>query len=249
MIKQPDVLQTYFGESLIVNDRLQVRQATINDVITQGEAEYYSMVYSFTAWPCDYISFLHDAGLNYMDISDIEFFAMLTNSVPKEKSGVLFGDVDFSKFELMKRQTDGGIVLYNQEQDILIDELVYMAVHRFLCDTHLLQKKRRRAGNKGTYKVQVEVDRQDKALAKLKPYESQLQNIISAMVNHPGFKFSVRDVRDMTIYQLMDSVRRISLMVSAERIAQGYYSGNIDPKKIDIQKQLDWMRSLQMQAS
>jgi hypothetical protein len=144
----------------------------------------------------------------------------------------------------MKRTADNGIVLYNEEQDVLIDEVSYAAMHKFLCDTHLLNKKRRKAGNKSTYKILVEVDRQDKLEAKAKKYESQLQPMISAMVNSPGFKHSIMEVRNMTLYQFMDSVQRIGLMVSTERLACGYYSGNIDPKKIDIKKQLDWMRCL-----
>jgi hypothetical protein len=244
MIKQLDDLQIYFGEPLVINERFQIAQPTLRDVIKQGEAEYYGMVHAFTAWPCDYISFLHDNGMNYMEVSDIEFFSLLTKSIPVEKSRTLFGNLDFSKFELMKRTADGEIVLYNREQDVLIDEVAYAEMHSFLSKCHLLKKKRRKAGNKSTYKIQVEVDRQDKAAANLKKHESQLQPMVSAMVNFAGFKYSIAEVRNMTIYQFMDSVQRVGLMISTERLAHGYYSGNIDPKKIDIKKQLDWMRCL-----
>lgn len=244
MITEFDPLAVYFGEPLKVNDALTIKQATIGDILKIGEKQYWGLVHLLTAIPCDYISFLFDLGINYMDISDIEFFYLLKNNLKKEDTSIMFGDLDFQKFELCKRD-DGGIVLFNKESNCVLDEVSFPMLQKYLCTVHLIKKKRRRAGNKHTYMIQVDVDRQDKLTAASNMYKSQLLPMISSLVNHPGFKYSIGEVKDLTLYQFMDCVGRISTMTASERIALGYYSGNIDPKKINIKKELDWMRDLQ----
>jgi hypothetical protein len=244
MIKQLDDLQIYFGEPFIINDKFQIQQATMGDIIRVGESAYYGMVHLLTAIPSDYISYLHDNGINYMEISDFEFFAMLIRSLKPEHTSILFGELDFSKFALAKRKQDDGLVLYNEEQDVIIDELAYKFMFDYLCKMHLIKKQRRRAGNKSTYDLQVEDDRLDKATASKTKPESQLLPLISSMVNSPGFKYNIMEIRHLTLFQFMDAVQRIGLMTSTERLAVGYYTGNLDQKKFDT-KNLDWMKDLQ----
>ena len=245
MITEFDQLSMYFGESIKVNDGMTIKQATIGDILTIGESQYWGMVNLLTAIPSDYISMLYDNGINYMDISDLELFTLMKGGLKKEQTKILFGDLDFSKFVPCKRNTDGSLVLYNEESKCLLDEVSYSLMTRYLCTTNLIKKKPRKAGNHSTYMIQVDVDRQDKREAASKQNRSHLLPMISALVNHPGFKYNISQVKDLTIYQFMDCVARISTLTNTERIAQGYYSGNIDPKKINIKKELDWMRDLQ----
>jgi hypothetical protein len=246
MIKEFDPLAIYFGEPIKVTEGMTIAQATLGDIIRVGEREYWNMINLLTSIPSDHISMLHDAGINYMEISDLEFFTLMKGQLKKEHTEVLFGDLDFSKFVPCKRNEDGALVLYNEESKCLLDEASYSLMTQYLCTTHLIKKKRRKAGNKKTYEVQVEIDRQDKQLAASKPNRSQMLLMISSLVNHPGFKYSISQVKELTLYQFMDCVNRISVMTNVERLAQGYYSGSIDPKKINIKKELDWMRDLQM---
>jgi len=244
MITEFDPLAIYYGEPLHINDALTIKQATLGDIISIGEKQYWSMINLLTALPCDYISLLYDMGINYMEISDIEFFYLIKNSLDKKYTSVLFGDLDFTKFELCKRD-DGEVVLFEKESKCILDEISFSMMTKYLCTIHLITKKRRRAGNKHTYLIQVDVDRQDKLAAATKPNKSQLLPMISSLVNHPGFKHSIQETKSLTLYQFMDCVSRISTMMASERIALGYYSGSIDPKKINIKKELDWMRDLQ----
>lgn len=244
MITEFDPLAVYYGEPLKINDAMTIKQATLGDIINIGEKQYWSTVNLLTSIPCDYISFLYDLGINYMEISDIEFFYLLKNNLDKKSTSFLFGDLDFTKFELCKRD-DGETVLFNKDSNCVLDEISFSQMTKYLCTVHLITKKRRRAGNKHTYMVQVDVDRQDKLAATTKPYKSQLLPMISSLVNHPGFKYSIQETKNLTLFQFMDCVSRITTLMASERIALGYYSGNIDPKKINIKKELDWMRDLQ----
>lgn len=243
MTKQLDALQIYFGEPFVINDRFSIRQATMGDIIRIGESSYFGMVHLLTAIPSDYISFLYDQGINYMEISDFEFFAMLIPSLQIEYTKVLFGDLNFTKFALARRQTDGGVVLYNEEQNVVIDEVAYKMMFDYLCKMHLIKKQRRRAGNNSTFQIQVEDDREEKARITTKK-ESNLQPLISSMVNSPGFKYTIADVRNLTLFQFMDSVHRIGLITTTDRLAIGYYTGNFDQKKFNTNN-LDWTRELQ----
>lgn len=245
MITEFDPLAVYFGEPLKVTEGMTITQATLGDIIRIGEKEYWSAVNLLTSIPSDHISMLHDAGINYMEISELEFFTLMKGHLKKGDTEIFFGDLDFSKFQPCKRKEDGALVLYNEENNCLLDEISYMMMTKYLRTVHLIKKKPRKAGNKRTYEIQVEMDRQDKRTASTKPYKSHLLPMISSLVNHPGFKYSINQIRELTLYQFMDCVHRITTMTHTERIAQGYYSGNIDPKKINIKKELDWMRDLQ----
>lgn len=48
-----DELQLYFGDDYIVNDKITIKQPCIGDIITCGEAAYFSMVHTLTAIPSD----------------------------------------------------------------------------------------------------------------------------------------------------------------------------------------------------
>ena len=44
MIREFDMLQLYFGDDVVVNDKITLRQPTIDDIIRIGESTYYSVV-------------------------------------------------------------------------------------------------------------------------------------------------------------------------------------------------------------
>lgn len=65
-----------------------------------------------------------------------------------------------------------------------------------------------------------------------KPYESQLVNLISAMLVYPGFKYSKDQLKECGIYEFMDAVKRSQIYTSTIALTQGAYSGFMDTKNI-----------------
>ncbi len=243
-MKELDDLQIYLGCDLVINDKITVRQPKIKDIIDIGEPEYFSMVHILTSIPSDHKSMLFDAGIDWMEISDFHFFCLRSPSLTQENTNPLLGDLDLSKFKTFNN-SDGDLVLYDEENDIVIDQHIRYLMSDFICKCHGIVPKVEKAANKYTKEYLIKEDRDKRKRAELnkdKP-KSGLQPLISALVNSPEFKYNFQSILDLTPYQLKDSVKRISAMRQSSVLSNGIYANGVDTKKLD-NKLLDWTRTL-----
>ena len=86
-------------------------------------------------------------------------------------------------------------------------------------------------------------DRQNQDLHKNESYQSTLLPLISACLNHPGFKYKKNDFREVGIVEFMDSVQRLQIYESSTALMKGMYSGFLDTSKID-KEELNFMRDI-----
>lgn len=125
-----DELKIYRGEDFVVSKHIRLHQATLGEICDYGEQEYYSMIYNLTATPQSLKVQLWDMGIDYTEITPYElFYQMLYRLYPQERTSILFGNLDLTKFQLMKRKDNESIFLY---QEIYVgkifnsnDELIY----------------------------------------------------------------------------------------------------------------------------
>ena len=75
-----------------------------------------------------------------------------------------------------------------------------------------------------------------------KQYKSSLLPVISAMINHPGFKYRLDELRQVKIYQFYDAVKRVQIYEQTRALLSGSYSGFCDTSKID-KELFNFMRS------
>lgn len=237
-----DELQMYFGEDYIINDKIKIHQPTIGEIVKFGEREYYSMVHTLTCIPSDMKSQLDDLGLNYMDVEDFDLFMMLTRSLTKEHTCILFGDLDFSKFEPCVNQINNEKCLYDNQNDIIIDKLIYLRIVSYLRKLHSIKPKIEKAANETTRKILIQLDRDRIRKSKNEPYKSQLVGLISGMMRYPGFKYKKNELKECGLYEFMDSVQGAQIYVSTTSLLSGIYSGMVDTKSIN-KKEFNWLRS------
>lgn len=237
-----DTLSLLSGKSIKITDKITYTQPTLQDVIRYGEKEYYQVLSNLTAIPSDMKSILWDAGIDWMEFSDMELFYALAGQIPKEKTQIFFPNIDFSKFVQGKSDT-GQIFLYDRKNDIMIDFFVFARMQDCLCKSHGIKKKVERAGNKYTKQILIDEDRQNRERNKGKEFTSNLYGMVSAMVNYSGFKYGYKDVWDLTMFQFMDAVQRARLIDSTTHLLNGVYAGTIDSKKIRNEK-FNWMREI-----
>lgn len=246
-----DELKLYRGGELILTDYIRVRQPTLGEICDYGEGAYYSMLYYLTATPQSMKVQLWNMGVDYTTLTPYRLFAdMLYPLFPKERTSILLGELDLTKFQPMLNHEDGAVVLYqivNTErgpEEILLTESLYEEMMDYLRSMHFLEKDEKLPANQTTKQILIEDAREAMLNAKDKPARSPLKNYISAMVNSAGFKYNHTQVWDMKINAFMDSVRRISKIKHAGLLLQSGYSGyGIDLKSIDKQ-QLDWLGDL-----
>ena len=116
-----DELKIYRGEDFVVSKHIVLHQATLNEICEYGERDYYLMIYNFTATPQSLKVQLWDMGIDYTEITPYQlFYQLLYKMYSQEKTSIIFGDLDFTKFQVMQRKDDESIFLY---QEVLVGDI------------------------------------------------------------------------------------------------------------------------------
>ena len=136
-----DELQLYFGDDYVINDYIKITQPLIGRVVDYGEAQYFSMVHTLTAIPSDLKSQLWDMDLDWTEVDDFELFMMLAQTLTPDRTSILFGDLDFSKFKPFKNNQNGDIVLADKETGVMIDKMIYLRIMAYLRKLHNIKPK------------------------------------------------------------------------------------------------------------
>lgn len=236
-----DELGLYFGDPYVINDYVTVTIPKIGKLIEYGEKSYYSMVQTITAIPSDMKSQLWDMGIDWTQISDFQLFMMLAPTLPKDKTQILFGDLDLQAMRPFENKQNDTVVLYNPQTNAVIDELAYGKISSYLCSAHNLTKKVEKAANEFTKKFMIDEDRQKKAFESSKPYKSFLLPLVSSVKCRMGYTLDY--VKNMGLYEFMDDLKRLQIIVNSDALLQGSYSGMVDTKKIP-KKEFDWCREI-----
>ena len=215
--------------------------------MTFGEDKFYDVLNPFIVNPTSLRVALWQQGKDWTEISDYELFCQLimqTQPTPKE-TFMIFGDLDFSKFDLYKRQdeVDGkiveDIVLLNYEQKVLIDEEIYNHMSSYLRTMFNIFPKVEKAKGRTTKEWMIEGDIMNSKSQTER--SSNLLSMISFCLNHPGFKYKKSELKDLGVVEFYDSVRRLLIYESTSSLMKGMYSGFVDTSKID-KKEFDFMR-------
>ena len=180
-------------------------------------------------------------GIDWTNLEDFELFMMLSQTLTPDRTGILFGDLDFSKLKPFRNNQNGDIVLADKETGIIVDKMIYLRIMSYLRKLHNITPKVEKAANKMTKKVLIEEDRQKILLAKDKPFKSYLLPLISAIKVKQGYTKDY--VRNMGLYEFFDDIARAQVINNADHLLSGAYSGMMDLKKVNKQE-FNWMREL-----
>ena len=268
-----DLLKIYFGDPYQVTDKLTFYQPSIQDIIDYGESDFFAVLFMFIGNTTYRKLFLWENGIDWNQISDYELFCGFVRMIPPDKSGILFGDTDFTKFQLygleytppeptaeeaLKKPTasekrnklfetfEKSHTLYSQEQDIEISAETY----HYLVDVmrnsfHIFPKTEYTVG-KTSKEMLIDEEREKVKKAEREAADhptSTLQPLISMCINHPGFKYKSSELKQVHINEFMDSVNRLQVYESTHATLIGSRSGFIDSSKIP-KEQFDFTRQL-----
>ena len=236
-----DALQMYFGDPYVINDKIIIKQPKVKDIVQYGEKSYYSMVHTIVAIPSDMKAQLDDMGLDYEQVSDFELFMLLSQSLTKDRTEVILGDLDLSRLKPYKNPQNDEIILADKENGIVIDRFIYERMATHIRNMHGLKKKVEKAKNAITKKVMIEEDRRNIERNKNKEYVSFLLPLISSVKARQGYTLDY--IKNEGLVEFMDEVNRLQIIHNADALLSACYSGFCDTSKID-KKQLNWMRDL-----
>lgn len=236
-----DELGLYFGDPFVVNDYITITLPKIGELVKYGERQYYSMIQTVTAIPSEMKSQLWDMGIDWTQITDFQLFMMLAPTLSQEQTSIAFGDLNFQALRLYENPQNGMVRLFDPDTGVVIDELAYGKISSYLCSAHNLTKKVEKAANEYTKKILIDEDKQKIEYNKKQPYKSFLKPLISALKCRMGYTLDY--VKNMGLYEFMDDISRLQIIVNSDALLQGSYSGMIDTKKIP-KREFDWCREI-----
>lgn len=228
-----------YRRSYPINDKISIVIPTVGEIL-DDEDGYYSLLTMFTAAPIDMMVQLDDVGIDFTELNDFELFAILFNALKDEDTSLILGDLDLSEFVFATSQQNGQLVIYNPERDIVIDRAIHQKIAVTLRTIHHLKRDRRKPGNKEAKEYMLERARIKMKRNKNKQMDSQLEQLIVALVNTEQFKYDYDTVRNLSIYQFNESVQQIIHKIDYEHRMNGVYAGTVDPKKMS-QDEFNWL--------
>ena len=216
---------------------------TIKQIVEFGEQQYYSVVHTLAATPSDFKAPLWDMKLDWEEITDFQFFIMLTQSLSQDKTKLLLGDVDLSKMKLYPHpENEDEVVLADKENGFIIDEYIYMKMAEYIRQMHGLKRNVEHAKNKRTKRALLEYDRQLRESRSDSEYKSFLFPLVTSLKVKMGYTLDY--IGQMHIVEFMNDINRLNIIRNADALLGATYSGFCDTSKID-KKQMDWTRDIE----
>lgn len=262
---QYNILKMYYGEPYWVTDKIEIFQPTIGDIIEFDDSKFYSIISTLCSNTTSFRLQLWDMGIDWTKISDFELFIQFIKNFTPKDTYLVFGDLNLSWF-VPYIQEDGEDKIIKliyiprdehgnppndfkiDENTIIIDELVYLKIVDYLRTMFDIHPKEER-NVKGKVAKQWIIDEERMNFENQKKNNDQQKSflfpLISAMLNHPGFKYKKNELKEVCIVEFMDSVKRLQTYESVIAFMSGMYSGMVDTSKIkNLNKELNWMRDL-----
>lgn len=250
-----DQLAMYFGDPYEIDcgensKNIVVTQPKIGKIVKFGENRFYSTLNIFIANTTMYRLKLWKHGIDWNTISDFELFCMLYKAIDTEASQLIFKDLDFSKFDFREyTHPDGTVELVLWDGETLINADIYNHFSQYLQNVFYMFPEEKITSDPIMKKWfirkderQAEIDEEKRKHGKLKE-EFSIQPVISACINHPGFKYNLKDLNDIGVCEFYDSVKRLQIYESSTALMKGIYSGFVSGKDINPES-YNFMRSV-----
>ena len=245
-------LRVYFGDDYVVNDRITIHQPSIQDFIdADNESDIYHVIAPFISNTTGYRIQLWDMGIDWNKITNQELFSILIKTVDYKYSKLIFGDIDFSTFNLYEKTVDDNkvLTLYSPKMDLEIDEETMNKMCKyiqFMFNSYPPEEEF--TSSKILKQELINNDRQKQLLRKKEDGVGQsLLSMISFYLNHPGCKYKKNELREVGYFEFMYNIQRLQIYESTRALFGGMYSGMCDLSKVDP-KEFNFMRDVKVTA-
>lgn len=239
MIEKPNLLRV---NEYKVNDKISVHVPSVKEIFDFGDQKYYSMVQLLIATPLDLMVELDDVGIDFEKITNFQLFMLMLESIAanENNTSILFGGLDLKSFHETTNAKNGEKVLFCQDEDIVIDQMIALEISNAIRKMHFWKAPLGQAANVEAKQYLLQRNRLKKERLAKKPYKSFLEGLIISLVNTEEFKYDYDSVMDLSIYKLNASWRQIQKKKHWEQTMNGACFGTIDLNKIDLKK-ISWL--------
>lgn len=253
-----DQLKFLRGKPCVFSDLVTLYQPTLDQIEEFGEQKFFNTFWIICSCAWDMPAAFADMGIDFMSISDWEFFIQTVRNFTVNDTRLIFGDLDFSKlvpmeFKKGEDDTDKQIVLSNiepitvsgieyQPAKYIFTEQMYFEIIPYVREIIGFSHKGRKAANRATAKILIMDDRKNREKHKDEPYESMIHNGLISLVNTEEFSYTYETAFELTMYQFTKSLIQIQGKKQACAMLQGSMSGFVDTSKIPSEN-FQWIYS------
>ena len=245
-----NLLKMYFGEDYVVNDKIIIHQPSIQDFIdVDNESDIYNVITPFVANTTAYRLQLWGMNIDWNKISNMELFALLLKTENLKYSKLIFGDIDFSTFNMYEKQVDNEkvLTLYSPVLDIEINEETRNKMCKYIQYMfNSFPPEEEFTSSKTLKQDLINKDKQkliQRSKEKSNNSDQSLLSMISFYLNHPGCKYKKNELREVGYFEFMYNIQRLQIYESTRALFGGMYSGMCDLSKID-KNEFNFMRDV-----
>lgn len=215
------------------NDNIIINIPTLKQVRGDNEEEeslFWSDVNIFVQTPSDMISELDSMGIDFEQISDYDLFIlffMTKKENDNHHNSILFQN--FSFWDLNLQEEDGRIVLQDKNNNAIIDETIYNDISKIISMlTGHKKTPKKKFGNAFAKKKRIEHDYKQKEKIKSDNEKGSnvLDGIILRLVCNANFPYNFETIQDVTIYDLIFSLKQIDKDIEVTDLMQTRLVGN-----------------------
>ena len=205
----------------MLNSKITIRNPSLGEIEDYGEQRYFSLVKTVCATPADRKVDIWDSLHIYWDkMDEYKLFTVTFRTLQEQDMSILFGDMDFASFKTFVRPDMSDATIRNSD-GVVIDRAIHKLMTDYIRTIHRFHKNVDVGFDDRTKDIMIEDDRDEMALARVQPFRSILQPLISSLTNCPEFKYRWDNVWDIPIGVFMDSVVRVQKHKSFDYVMHG----------------------------
>jgi len=232
-------LNLLYKQEYAINEHIKIQIPTVGEVL-DNEDDYYTMVTMLTAMPVDMMVQLDDIGVDFTAINEYELFLILFNALKEKDTSLIFGELDLKPFRSAVNPQNNTIVLRNKETGVVIDRGIQGQIASVLRKIHNLKRNNRKPANQEAREYMLQRAREKMRRRSKRMNDSQLEELIVAMVNTEQFHYGFEGTRELSIYQFNESVRQVIKKIDYDNRMHGVYAGTVNAKELS-QDDLNWL--------
>ena len=232
-------LNLLYKQEYAINEHIRIQIPTVGEVL-DNEDDYYTMVTMLTAMPVDMMVQLDDIGVDFTAINEYELFLILFNALKDKDTSLIFGELDLKPFRSAVNPQNNTIVLRDKETGVVIDRGIQGRIASVLRKIHNLKRNNRKPANQEAREYMLQRAREKMRRRSKRMNDSQLEELIVAMVNTEQFHYGFEGTRELSIYQFNESVRQVIKKIDYDNRMHGVYAGTVNAKELS-QDDLNWL--------
>lgn len=233
-------LNLLYKDEYAINDHIKIRIPTVGALLDEDEDDYYTMVTMLTAMPVDFMVQLDDIGVDFTAINEYDLFLILFNAIREKDTSLVFGDLDLKQFEPSINPQNDSVILRSMETRAVIDRGIQGQIASVLRKIHGLKRNNRKPANQEAREYMIQRARDKMRRKNRRMNDSQLEELIVAMVNTEQFHYGFEGIRELSIYQFNESVRQVIKKIDYDNRMHGIYAGTVNAEKLS-QNDLNWL--------